>query len=96
MRKYEHTAAEAPRKKSQFIALATRQRAFLRRCALGDHKLTVMAAVGRIIERIAGLPIVPSRRGGRLAHLLLVVTLKLIHDSRVAQRLRDDKGARLF
>jgi len=69
---------------------------FLRRCALEDRKLTIMTTVGRIIEGIARLPIVPSRRGGRLAHLLLVVTLKLIHDSRVAQRLRDDKGARLF
>jgi hypothetical protein len=71
-------------------------RVLLRQCAFEGYGLTVMATVCGIIERVSGLPIVPSRCGGRLAHLLLVVTLELIHGGGVAQMLREDREARLL
>lgn len=70
--------------------------ALLRQCASWSCELTIMAAVRGIVERIASLPIVPPWCGRRRTHLLLVVTLKLIHDCGVARMLRDDREARLL
>ena len=71
-------------------------RMLLRQCAFRRYGLTVVATVCGVVERIARLPIVPSWCGGRLAHLLLVVTLELIHGGGVARRLRDDREARML
>ena len=71
-------------------------RVLLRQCAFGRYGLTIMATVCGIVERVAGLSIVTPRCGRRLAHLLLVVTLELIHGGGVAQMLRDDGEARLL
>lgn len=72
------------------------ERVLLRRCAGKDRELTIMATVCRIVEGIARLPVISPGSGRSLAHLLLVVTLKLIHGSGVAQTLRDDREARLL
>lgn len=91
----EHTAAEAPGKESQLSVLAMRPaRVTARHCTLKQHQLTIMTTICGIVERIARLPVVAPWCGGRLAHILLVVALKLFHGGGVARMLRDDKGAR--
>jgi len=55
-----------------------------------------MTSICGIVQRIASLPVVPSRRSWGGAHLLLVVTLELLHDCGIARALRDDREARLF
>lgn len=53
-----------------------------------------MAALLGVIERIAGLAVVTTRGGGRLAHLLLaVLEVDGVHGGgRVAQALRDGRA----
>lgn len=76
----------------------------MRQLALGwgqareAEKRTVVAAVGRVVERIALLAVVFARGSRGLAHLLLAVGLEvdLIHgEGWVAQVRHDGQGARV-
>jgi hypothetical protein len=57
-----------------------RPRRVIRPCALQSFRLTIVPTVRGIVQRVAGLPVVPPGRSWRGAHLLLVVTLDLVHD----------------
>lgn len=86
-----HTYAEAPGVGSQLcVQVGVRHRTESR----GVRRRTIMAALSGIVQRISALPIISTRRSGRLAHLLLAVALEvdLVHGGGcVAQRLRDGR-----
>jgi hypothetical protein len=62
-------------------------------CALQSFRLTIVPTVRGIVQRVAGLPVVPPGCSWRGAHLLLVVTLELIHDHGVAKVTRRQGSA---
>jgi hypothetical protein len=62
------------------------------------HRRTIVATIGRVVERVALLTVVFSGRSSGLAHLLLAVALEvdLVHGvGWVAQVRHDRQGARL-